>query len=297
MSRLIVVNGPTASGKTSFAIALAQYFNTEILSSDSRQFFKEIPIGTAQPNADELAAAKHHFIASHSVTQNLSAGEYERLALSKLDTLFSSYNNVIMVGGSGMYEKAVCEGLDDLPHSPEMRDQLMLELNENGLALLQAELKEKDPEHYARMDVQNPQRVVRALEVCRISPIPYSQLRKQQQKTRPFDVIKFGMDLPRVELYHRINQRVELMVENGLVDEVKKVLPYRHKNALKTVGYKELFAYLDGHCSLLEAMAAVQQNTRRFAKRQMTWYRRDKTIQWLHPREGIETALKKLNVR
>jgi tRNA dimethylallyltransferase len=282
--QLIVIAGPTASGKTAAAIRLAQYYKTIIVSADSRQFYREMSIGTAKPTPEELAAAKHYFIDSHSITDNFSVGDYEKQGLALLDELFKSHDKVILVGGSGLYIKALCEGFDDIPQAdPKIREQLNLEFAEKGITALQEELKIADPVFYSQADLNNPQRIIRALEVFRSAGQPFSSFRKATVNTRPFSSLKIGLDLPREVLYNRINQRVDNMIKQGLVDEARSLLPYRHLNALNTVGYSELFDYFDGKTDLNQAIELIKQNTRRFAKRQLTWFRKDKKIKWLEP--------------
>lgn len=296
-NQLIVIAGPTASGKTAAAIRLAQHHKTVILSADSRQFYQEMAIGTAKPSADELAAAKHYFIDSHTVTEPFSVGDFEKQGLALLTEMFKTHDKVILVGGSGLYIKALCEGFDDIPQAdPAIREQLNIQFAENGIAPLQDELKQADPVYYAEADINNPQRIIRALEVYRHTGVPFSSYRKATVNTRPFNILKIALDLPREVLYDRINQRVDTMVKDGLVDEVKSLIPYRDVNALNTVGYSEIFDYLDGRLTLDKAIELIKQNTRRFAKRQLTWFRKDKDIHWLAPDEvtveKIEDLLK-----
>lgn len=279
---LIVIAGPTASGKTAAAIQLAQHYNTVIVSADSRQFFREMSIGTAKPTEAELAAAPHYFINSHSITEPFSVGDFERQCMQVLDELFKKHDVVILVGGSGLYIKAITEGFDELPTAdPDIRDRLNTELAANGIAALQERLKEVDPAYYAEVDINNPQRVIRALEVYEATGNPISSYRKSTINKRPFNIIKFGLDMPREKLYDRINLRVDIMVKDGLVEEVAALTPYRSYNALNTVGYSELFNYFDGKTDVDTAIAAIKQNTRRFAKRQLTWFRKDKEIIWM----------------
>jgi len=279
---LIVIAGPTASGKTAAAIQLAQYYNTCIVSADSRQFFREMSIGTAKPTEAELAAAPHYFINSHSITEPFSVGDFERQCMQLLDELFKKHDVVILVGGSGLYIKAITEGFDELPTAnPDIRDRLNTELAANGIASLQERLKQVDPAYYAEVDINNPQRVIRALEVYEATGNPISSYRKSTVNKRPFNIIKFGLDMPREKLYDRVNQRVDIMVKDGLVEEVAALTPYRSYNALNTVGYSELFNYFDGKTDVDTAIAAIKQNTRRFAKRQLTWFRKDKEIIWM----------------
>jgi tRNA dimethylallyltransferase len=283
---LILIAGPTAVGKTDTAIQLANHYNTVVVSADSRQFYREMSIGTAKPNADELAAAKHYFIDSHSITESFSVGDFEKEALALLDDLFQQHDVVILAGGSGLYIKAICEGFDDLPTAdPGIRHRLNQDFTEKGIHYLQEQLKTADPDYYAQVDLNNPQRLIRALEVFETTGKPFSSFRTSAINKRPFHIIKFGLNLPREILYQRINQRVDLMVEQGLLDEVKTLLPYRHLNALNTVGYSELFDYFDGKIDLNRALELIKQNTRRFAKRQLTWFNKDKEFIWLEPGE------------
>ncbi len=284
--RLVVIVGPTGCGKTDLSIRLARYFCAPIISTDSRQFYRGLAIGTAQPTADELAQAEHHFIASHALTDEINCGRYEVMALERLEQLFTEHDTVIAVGGSGLYVKALCEGMDDLPEADEaLRAELMQQLETEGLASLCAELERLDPVYYAEVDRQNPARVLRAVEVCRQTGKPYSSLRTGSRRERPFRIVKIGVDLPREELYGRIDRRVELMMEAGLEAEARAVYPYRRLNSLQTVGYKELFAYFDGAISREEAVALIQRNSRRYAKRQLTWFRRDEAVHWFRPDE------------
>ena len=281
---LIVIAGPTAVGKTAVAIELAKKLNTEIISADSRQFYREMTIGTAKPTTDELKQAKHHFIDSHSIKDSFSVGDFEEQGLALLDDIFKKQDTAILVGGSGLYIKAICEGFDKLPSaSPEVRDNLNLEFKTNGIVPLQEKLKVADPVYYSQVDLNNPQRLIRALEVFESTGVPFSSYRKSTVNIRPFRCIKIGLNLPREELYQRINQRVDVMVKDGLVEEVKSLSPYRHFNALNTVGYSELFDYFDGKTDLPSAIELIKQNTRRFAKRQLTWFKKDKEIGWYNP--------------
>ncbi|HTE01148.1 MAG TPA: tRNA (adenosine(37)-N6)-dimethylallyltransferase MiaA [Mucilaginibacter sp.] len=279
---LIVIAGPTAVGKTVVAIELAKQLKTEIISADSRQFFREMAIGTAKPTDEELAAAKHYFINSHSITESFSVGDFEKQALAQLKEIFKTHDTAIMVGGSGLYIKAVCEGFDELPiASPEIRERLNQEFNDKGIIYIQEKLKAADQVYYEQVDLNNPQRLIRAIEVFETTGKPFSSYRKSTVNKRPFKCLKIGLNLPREVLYQRINQRVDAMVKEGLIDEVKGLLPYRHLNALNTVGYSELFDYFDGKTDLDTAIELIKQNTRRFAKRQLTWFRKDKEIKWM----------------
>jgi len=283
---LIVIAGPTAVGKTAAAIAVAQHYQTEIISADSRQFYKEMSIGTAKPSGSELAAVKHHFIDSHSIAESFSVGDFERAGLKVLNNIFSHHDVAVLVGGSGLFIKAICEGFDDLPQAdPSIRNQLNEELQQTGIEYLQQQLADVDPEYYGQVDIQNPQRLIRALEVYRSTGRPFSSFRLDQRRHRPFKVVKLGLNLPRPQLYVRINERVEQMIVHGLVEEVRSLLPYRNLNALNTVGYSELFEYFDGKISLADAIEKIKQNTRRFAKRQLTWFNRDAEITWYKPDE------------
>jgi tRNA dimethylallyltransferase len=278
---LIVITGPTAVGKTTVAIELAKKLKTEIVSADSRQFYREMAIGTAKPNKTELSQAKHHFIDSHSIIENFSVGDFEKQALELLDNIFQTNDTAILVGGSGLFIKAICEGFDELPSaSAEIRDRLNQEFNDKGLAYLKEKLKSADPAYYQQVDLNNPQRLIRALEVTESTGKPFSSYRKATINKRSFRFIKIGLNLSREILYSRINQRVDEMIKQGLVDEVRSLLPYRHFNALNTVGYSELFDYIDGKTGLETAIELIKQNTRRFAKRQLTWFRKDKDIKW-----------------
>ena len=284
IKRLVVIVGPTGCGKTDLSIRLAEHYRAPIISTDSRQFYQGLPIGTAQSTAEQLARAEHHFIASHALHEEVNCGSYEVMALKRLEELFVHHDTVIAVGGSGLYVRALCEGMDDLPEADEqLRDELTRRLQTEGLEALCEELKQLDPTYYEQVDRQNPARVLRALEVCMQTGQPYSSLRTGERRSRPFQIVKVGVDLPREELYARIDRRVELMMEEGLEAEARAVLPYRTLNALQTVGYKELFLYFDGSISRDEAVALIQRNSRRYAKRQLTWFRRDDEVAWFRP--------------
>lgn len=280
--RLIVIAGPTASGKTELAIQLANHLQTEIISCDSRQVFKEMSIGTAKPSPQELSRAPHHFINSHSVHERFSAGDFEREGLALLSKLFETHDEVVMVGGSGLYIRALCHGLDHFPEIKEgVRDQLNQELQQGGIQKLQEELKNVDPEYYSQLDLSNSQRLIRGLEIYRSSGRPASYFRKAHRLDRPFQMLKIGIDLPRETLYDRINKRVDSMVKEGLIDEVKRLEPLKELNALNTVGYSEIFAYLSHQISLTEALELIKRNTRRYAKRQITWFNQEKGLIWV----------------
>jgi tRNA dimethylallyltransferase len=283
---LIVIAGPTAIGKTALGIRLARFFNTEILSADSRQFFREMSIGTAKPTTEEMKDVKHHFINSHSVSEAYNVGKYENEAIELLEELFKTKDIVIMVGGSGLYIDAVCKGFDELPEAdPAIRKKIDELLNTSGIEVLQKMLKELDPVYYDKVDLQNPQRLSRALEVCLSSSEPYSTLREGKAKKRNFNIIKIGLNTSREMLYERINQRVDQMIKDGLYEEVRSLLPWKTVNALQTVGYKEMFDHLESKTDLLSAVNLIKQNTRNFAKRQLTWFKRDKEINWFEPGE------------
>jgi len=277
---LITIVGPTAIGKTGLAISLARRFGAEILSADSRQFFKEMSIGTAKPSEEELMRAKHHFVDFLSIEEEYSAGQFERDALELLEKLFTHAPIAIMVGGSGLYINAVLHGFDELPSNTKIRQNLMDRLKLEGLSSLSDELKSIDPSSADGIDLQNTQRVVRALEVCLSSGKKYSEFKTHQRKERWFNTLLIGLNAERDVLYHRINTRVDDMVAQGLVEEARQLYPRRDLNALKTVGYRELFSHFDGDISLEEAIALIKQNTRRFAKRQLTWFRRNQDLQW-----------------
>jgi tRNA dimethylallyltransferase len=281
---LIVIAGPTAIGKTALAIKVAQHYQTEIISADSRQFFKEMNIGTAKPNAEELAAATHHFVNSHSINQDFSVGTFEKEALSKIEELFKNNDILIMVGGSGLYINAVLYGFDDIPKADEnIREKLNQQFQKEGIEALQTQLKDLDPEYFKEVDVNNPQRIIRALEVCLSTGKPFSSFRNAPKKLRDFNTIIIGLETEREILYERINHRVELMMENGLLNEVESLKEYHHLNALKTVGYSEIFNYLNGDWTLEQAIDKIKQNSRNFAKRQLTWFRKNKEMVWFNP--------------
>ncbi len=300
---LVAVIGPTAIGKTALAIQLAQHFDTEIISADSRQFFKEMEIGTAKPDQEELAAAKHHFIDSHSIQQLFSTGDFEVQGLRKLDEIFDRHDLAIMVGGSGLYVNALINGLDEMPEIDlSIRTQLNEQFKEEGIVPIQLQLAKVDPEYFAKVDQQNPQRMIRGLEVFLSTGEKLSSMLSAIKKERPFNVIKIGLNTDRALLYDRINKRVDQMVKKGLIEEVKSLIEFRAYNALNTVGYSEIFEYLDGRISLEDAISSIKQNTRRFAKRQLTWFRRDEATSWYEPDqdnriiEHIESLIKKKGI-
>lgn len=280
--RLIILLGPTAVGKTERSISLAGEYGSPIISCDSRQLYRQMSIGTAVPSAEQLSQVKHYFIQDHDITDVYTAGKYELEALELIHKLFAAgHETLVMTGGSGFYIDAVCNGLDDFPPAdPELREQLTRRWREEGVEALRMELKILDPESYHTIDIANGQRVVRALEVCQMTGKPFSSFKTNPQKKRDFEIEKIGLTRPREELYRRINARAARMIKDGLVDEVRGLMPYRHLPALQTVGYKEIFDYLDGSISLEKAIELIQRNTRRYAKRQMTWWARDKSIRW-----------------
>ena len=286
---LVVIAGPTAVGKTDVAINLAMQWNSEIISADSRQFYNEMSIGTAKPDDQQLSAVKHHFVGQLSVHDYYNVSMFENDALATLNTLFETHNIVFLAGGSGLYIDALCNGIDDFPDpAPELRAFLKGIYQDEGLLKLQQMLLEKDPEYYSVVDINNPNRLLRALEVCLTTGKKFSEQRLNNQKSRDFNIIKIALNLPRPELFNRIEMRVDRMIDNGLVDEVKSLLPYRHLNALNTVGYKEIFQYLDSEISLDQAITNIKTNTRRYAKRQLTWFNRTDEYAWFEPTQYEE---------
>lgn len=289
---LISIVGPTAIGKTALSIKLAQHFNTEIISADSRQFFKEMNIGTAVPSLEELNSAIHHFIQHKSITDPYSVGDFERDAIEQIRSIHEDNAHAIMVGGSGLYVKAVTQGLDDFPDiDPTIREKLNSEIEQNGLKSLQDQLKTLDLKSYNTIAIDNPQRLVRALEICIGTGKPYSSFLTNTKKERDFKTLSIGLDAERSIIYQRINQRVDIMVEQGLIEEVKQLLPYQQLNALNTVGYKELFEYFDGKHTLEFAISEIKKNTRRFAKRQLTWFRKNQNTKWFEYTSDIKDII------
>lgn len=285
---LVVVCGPTAVGKTGVAILLAKIFGAEIISADSRQFYHEMKIGTAVPVDAELNEVHHHFVGHLSIGDYYNISKFEQDAVNWLTQWYENHPIALMVGGSGLYIDAVCKGIDELPDPDEnLRTELRERVQCEGLESLLSQLKTLDPVYYSRVDQKNPNRILRALEVCLIAGIPYSELRRNQPKPRNFRILKIGLTLPRNELIIKINERVDRMIMNGLVAEAESLLKYRNLNALNTVGYKEIFGYFDGRCSLPEAIEKIKINSRKYAKRQLTWFRKDNEIHWFHP-EDIE---------
>lgn len=287
--QLVLVVGPTAVGKTNVAVQLAKHYACEIVSCDSRQFYSELSIGTAKPTLEEMQGITHHFINSHGIAADYSAGNYERDTLQLLDELFKTSQKVIMTGGSGLFVKAITHGLDELPTiDSAIRVALMQRLAAEGIEKLAVELTHIDPVYAAKVDLQNKQRVVRALEVIEQTGRTFSEFHRNQTVSRPFNFIKVGLERPRAELYDRINKRVDTMLSDGLIDEVKSVLNFREHNALKTVGYKEAFAYLDGEIDLLTMTELIKRNTRRYAKRQLTWFKNQDEFTWFRPENLLE---------
>ncbi|NQV74614.1 MAG: tRNA (adenosine(37)-N6)-dimethylallyltransferase MiaA [Bacteroidetes bacterium] len=292
---LIIIAGPTAIGKTALAISLAKHFKTEIISADSRQFYREMNIGTAKPSEAELKEVKHHLINSHSVLDQFNAGDFEKESIELINKLFLDHDQVIMAGGSGLFINAVCDGFDQLPvASEEIRDQLNKLFTENGIEFLQERLKKIDPVYYEEVDIFNPQRIIRALEVFESTGKTFSSLRTNIKKQRPFKIVKIGLNTDRKKLYERINLRVDQMIKDGLIEEVESLKSFRHLNPLNTVGYSEIFNYLDGKSTREEAIEKIKQNTRRFAKRQITWFNKSEDIKWFKPDE-LESIIKHLN--
>lgn len=293
---LITIVGPTAIGKTALSIQLANYFNADIISCDSRQFFKEMTIGTAVPETDELAAAKHHFIQNRSIFEDYNVGSFERDALQKLDTLFQENSVQVMVGGSGLYIDAVLKGLDYFPEvDPKIREKLTTQLHEKGIETLQEKLKELDLETYNTIAIDNPHRIMRALEICIGSNTPYSTFKNKPKSPRNFNSIKIGLHADREIIYSRINQRVDLMMANGLLEEAKKLHPNKKLNALQTVGYRELFSFFDGDITKDFAISEIKKNTRRFAKRQGTWFKKDEETLWFDYQTNISEIILKIS--
>ena len=286
---LVVLLGPTGVGKTALSFALAERLGTPILSADSRQLYAEIPIGTAAPTKEEQERVKHYFIGTHQLTDYYSAAQYEIDVLRLTEELFGTHDSLLLTGGSMMYIDAVCKGIDDIPTVDDVTRRTLLERYEvEGLEPLVNELRLLDPEYYRIVDLKNPKRVIHALEICYMTGKTYTSFRTRTTKERPFHIIKIGLRREREELYSRINRRVDQMVSDGLVEEARRVYPYRHLNSLNTVGYKELFAHFDGDCTLEFAIEKIKQNSRIYSRKQMTWFRRDEEIRWFHPDEVEE---------
>ena len=278
----IIIAGPTAVGKTSLAIRLAQHFSTEIISADSRQCYKELNIGVARPSAAELQLIPHHFINTISITDNFTASAYEKYALMRIEKIFETNDVAVMVGGTGLYIKSFIEGLDDIPEvDGAVKEQIITSYNQQGLEWLQREVEDKDPVYFKSGETQNPQRLMRALEVKISTGKSITSFQQKNRKERSFNILQFGLELPRPLLYNRINNRVDHMINLGLEEEVKILMPYKHLNALQTVGYRELFDYFDNHISRQKAIEMIKQNTRHYAKRQMTWFKKDAGFIWI----------------
>lgn len=292
---LIAIVGPTAIGKTSWAIQLAKEFRTEIISTDSRQFYKEMKIGTAVPSKDELAAVKHYFIQHRSVLEPWSVGDFERAATDLLDSLFINKSVIVAVGGSGLYIKALTEGLDKFPDvEPGLRERLNESYNALGLEFLQKELKKVDPEYFAMVDLQNPHRIIRALEVFHSSGVPFSKYLNHPKPPRPYHTLYIGIKADRSLIYERIEKRVDRMIENGLVDEAKKLIEFKELSPMQTVGYQELFKYFEGKWDLTKAVEEIKKNSRRYAKRQMTWFKKIQDIIWIDHDEDFQTVVEQI---
>ena len=297
MKNLIVITGPTGVGKTELCLRLADFFNVPIINADSRQIFAEIPIGTAAPTIKQQERTKHYFVGTHKLTDYYSASLYEQDVIQLLDKLFEDSDIAILTGGSMMYIDAVCNGIDDIPTADEnTRETMKRRLATEGLPALVEELKQLDPEHWNIVDRNNPRRVVHALEICHMTGKTYTSFRKNEKKKRPFNTIKIGLTLPREMLYNRINARVIDMINNGFVEEARKVYPLRGLNSLNTVGYKELFDYFDGNISLDDAIFKIQSNTRRYARKQLTWYKKDENMKWFEP-NNVEEILKYIGTK
>lgn len=286
---LIVLIGPTGVGKTDLSIKIAEKYGSPIISADSRQLYSDLQIGTAAPTEEYLKRVKHYFVGTLKLTDYYSAAQYESEVISLLEELFKSNNTILMTGGSMMYIDAICKGIDDIPTvDSETRQMMMEKYEKEGLDRLCAELKLLDPEYYSTVDLKNPKRVIHALEICYMTGKTYTSFRTGNKKQRPFDIIKIGLCRDREELYERINKRVDIMIKEGLVDEVKSVYEYRNLNSLNTVGYKEIIQYLEGNCTLEFAIEKIKQNSRIYSRKQMTWFKRDNDITWFHPNKEEE---------
>ena len=292
---VIVIAGPTAVGKTAVAVAVAKRLGTEIISADSRQCYKELDIGVARPSGEELAQVSHHFIATHSITEKVTAVVFEQYALKKAYELFKKFDTVVLTGGTGLYIKAFCEGLDAIPEVPaEVHQEVIDAYQQYGLAWLQQQVRQLDPLFYKHGEIQNPQRLMRALEVYKATGISIEEFKKGNKQSREFNIIKIALDLPKEMLHRNINTRVDAMIDKGLIAEVSSLISYKHLNALQTVGYKEIFAYLDGTSTKAEAIELIKKNTRQYAKRQLTWFRKDLDYTWFPP--DAAAVLRFLNV-
>jgi tRNA dimethylallyltransferase len=289
LNTLIILTGPTAIGKTAVAIELARHWQTEIISADSRQIFRELSIGTAIPEPDELAAVKHHFIHTHSVSDNYNASRYETEVIELIEHLFRRYDIVVLTGGSMLYIDAVCKGIDEVPDiDPELRKNLKMELETMGIEPMRQKLRKLDPEYYLKADLKNPARIVHALEVCLMTGRTYSSFRKAEPKSRNFSIIKTALNCERQELHSRINKRVDKMISCGLEQEALRMYPLKQLNSLNTVGYREFFDYFEGKISKERAIELIKRNTRRYARKQITWFRNDPDVTWFHPDERMQ---------
>lgn len=289
MNSLVILLGPTGVGKTELSLRIAEHFGSPIISSDSRQLYKDLPIGTAAPTPEQMARVKHYMVGTLDLTDYYSASNFEEDVISLLNTLHQTTPTVVMTGGSMMYIDAVCKGIDDIPTvTPEIREAIYTQFEREGLEPILAKLKEADPIHYDEVDRMNYKRVIHAVEICRMTGKPYSSFRTNIKKERPFKIIKIGLTRDRDELCDRINRRVDQMMADGLLEEARKVYPYRHLNSLNTVGYKELFNYFDGEWSLDFAVEKIRRNSRVYARKQMTWFKRDEEIEWFHPEDETE---------
>ena len=299
MSTLLVLLGPTGVGKTALSIEIARQFEAPIISADSRQLYKDLVIGTSAPDPAQRAQVRHYMVGTLDLADYYSASQYEEEVMSLLHTLFEKHNIVVLCGGSMMYIDAICKGIDDIPTvTPEVRNTVWAQYEKEGLSPFLEELKQKDPVHYEEVDRSNYKRVIHAIEICRMTHQPYSAFRTKQIKKRPFQIIKIGLTRPREELYARINERVDQMIRDGLTEEAGKVYPFRSYNSLNTVGYKELFLYLDGVWPLETAIEKIKRNSRVYARKQMTWFKRDKEIRWFHPddKEAIMNTVREIMI-
>lgn len=289
MNSLVILLGPTGVGKTELSLRVAEHFGSPIISSDSRQLYKDLPIGTAAPTPEQMARVRHYMVGTLNLTDYYSASNFEEDVISLLNTLHQTTPTVVMTGGSMMYIDAVCKGIDDIPTvTPAIREEIYAQFEREGLENILQELKEADPVHYGEVDRMNYKRVIHAVEICRMTGKPYSSFRTNSKKERPFRIIKIGLTRDREELYDRINYRVDQMMADGLLEEARKVYPFRHLNSLNTVGYKELFNYFDGEWSLDLAIEKIKRNSRVYARKQMTWFKRDEEIEWFHPEQETE---------
>jgi tRNA dimethylallyltransferase len=295
MKSVIIIAGPTASGKTALAIEVAKKLNTEIISADSRQCYKELNIGVARPSPEELKAVKHHFIGTHSIHEKVTAATFEQYALQKVDELFKDHDVVVMAGGTGLYIKAFTEGMDEIPDVPELvRNEIITSYNSKGLQWLQDQVQEMDPDYFQSGETKNPQRLMRALEVFKSTGRSILSYQKRMVAKRNFSVVKIAVEISKEDLHRNINHRVDQMVEHGLADEVFSLIPYSHLNALQTVGYKELFDHFNGEISLSDAIEQIKKNTRQYAKRQLTWFRKDPEWQWVEAGKALELITSKV---